>query len=241
MPVRTIDDKTSDTLVVVPGEGFWTGSSTLPHLHQYLKSSSDPNEDRTPGPFACPQVCWRATVSPYTPSMDRVVRRGRLPDPLTPLVGRDADMREVERLLGEHRLVTLTGAGGSGKTRVAIAVASRGDDATFVALEDAHDIDAVVVQVADSLGITERLGTDLPATVESYLAGHRMLLVLDNFEQVLQAAALVHGFLEAAPDLRVLVTSRAPLRIAGEQEWEVQPLDPDSAFRIFVQRATAVR
>jgi predicted ATPase len=162
---------------------------------------------------------------------------------LTSLIGREADIREVERLLGEHRLVTLTGAGGSGKTRVAIAVASRwrGDGAAFVTLEDTHDIEEVVVAVADALGITERPGTDLVATVESYLADRRLLLVLDNFEQVLPAAPLVSGFLEAAPGLRILVTSRAPLRIAGEQEWEVMPLDPDSAFRMFAQRATAVR
>ena len=161
--------------------------------------------------------------------MDRVARRGRLPDPLTSLIGREADIREVERRLGEHRLVTLTGAGGSGKTRLAIAVASRSsaEDVTFVALEDAHDITAVVVGVADALAITERPGTDLVATVESYLADRRLLLVLDNFEQVLAAAPLVSGFLEAASGIRVLVTSRAPLRIAGEQEWEVQPLDAE--------------
>src|SRR4051812_28174766 len=125
--------------------------------------------------------------------MDRVARRGRLPDPLTSLIGRDSEIREIERMLRQHRLVTLTGAGGSGKTRVAIAVAWRwaGEGAIFVALEDTHDAKAVVVRVADALSITERPGTDLVAAVESYLADRQLLLVLDNFEQVLPAAPLV--------------------------------------------------
>src|SRR5262245_40436312 len=107
--------------------------------------------------------------------MEGAPRRGRLPSPVTPLIGRDADIQEVERILHEHRLVTLTGAGGSGKTRLAIAVASRlggsqRDGTTFIALEDLHDSAGVIISVAGALGITEGAGTDLVASVESYLA-----------------------------------------------------------------------
>ena len=147
-------------------------------------------------PHLVPTGVGEQLYRPYTHARDGSRSTTRTTaGPLTSLIGREADIREVERLLGEHRLVTLTGAGGSGKTRVAIAVASRsrGDGATFVALEDTHDIEEVVVQVADALGITERPGTDLVATVESYLADRRLLLVLDNFEQVLPAAPLVQG------------------------------------------------
>src|SRR5262245_22114611 len=122
-------------------------------------------------------------------------RWGRLPSPVTPLIGRDDDVAAVERLLDDHRLVTLTGAGGSGKTRVAIAVASRlsdrhRDGARFVALQDARARTSVVTAVAESLGVTERPGIDLAATVEGYLSDRDLLLVLDNFEQVLEAAPL---------------------------------------------------
>jgi predicted ATPase/DNA-binding CsgD family transcriptional regulator len=174
------------------------------------------------------------------------VRLGRLPHPVTALIGREADIRAVERLLDEHRLVTLTGAGGSGKTRMAIEVAARvrdrlRDGAIFVPLQDTRDRAGVLMTIADALGVQERGGIDLVDGVEGYLADREVLLVLDNFEQVIAAAPLVTGFLEAAPELRVIVTSRTPLRIAGEQESEVAPLDAEAAMRVFIERATAVR
>jgi predicted ATPase/DNA-binding CsgD family transcriptional regulator len=173
-------------------------------------------------------------------------RHGRLPTPATRLIGREADIRAVERLLEDHRLVTLTGAGGSGKTRVAIEVASRlrhryQDGARFVAVQDARDRHGVIAAVADALAVTERVDSGLLEGIETLLEDREILLVLDNFEQVLEAASLVSGLLEAAPRLSVIVTSRAPLRIAAEQEREVLPLDPASASRIFVERLVAVR
>src|SRR6476646_4207935 len=107
------------------------------------------------------------------------VRRGRLPSPLTALIGRDGDILDVERLLADHRLVTLTGAGGSGKTRVAIAVAARlrdqlSDGADFVDLQDPRDSDGVVAAMADSLAVTERPGMSLVDSIVDYLADRQV-------------------------------------------------------------------
>lgn len=172
-------------------------------------------------------------------------RVGRLPEPATALHGREEDIETTKGLLDSHRLVTLTGTGGSGKTRLAVAVASElrddyADGVTFVALQDSRSRTAVAATIATAVGF-RGLDIDDEQRLAAYLAEREMLLVLDNFEQVLTAATLVSSMLEAAPSIGVLVTSRAPLRISGEQEYEVLPLADDAAVALFVERARAVR
>ena len=184
-----------------------------------------------------------------------------LPEPATALVGRERDVEAVVGLIRhpENRLVTLTGPGGVGKTRLSTEVAwallaagSFPDGASFVALAPLEDASLVLPTIAQALldaGETE--GRSSFASLRAYLRDKRLLLVLDNFERLLGAAPEVATLLEACPGLAVLATSRAPLRIRGEREYPVAPLavpDPTRAPRLedvadapavelFVQRA----
>ncbi len=184
-----------------------------------------------------------------------------VPSPPTLLVGREREISEIWDLLhtGETRLVTLTGPGGVGKTRLAVEVATQPDQSlpdgvAFVVLAPIADPALVIPTVARSLGLVEAPGQPILGTVAHHLRHRRMLLVLDNFEQVIEASREVCELVMSCPELRVLVTSRAPLRVRGEQEYPVGPLDlPDlsrvptpedaarsNAVRLFVERAGAV-
>ena len=185
-----------------------------------------------------------------------------LPVPATPLVGREREVDEVGRMLlaDDVREVTLTGPGGVGKTRVALAAGAalqrRFDDGVvFVELGSVTAPDLVPAAVAGALGVL-RSGPQPPMdNVTSYLADKRLTLVLDNFEQVTDAAPVIADVLAAAPAVKVLTTSRTPLRISGEHEFPVPPLSlpepgtaPDvvrlehyEAVRLFVVRAQAAR
>jgi predicted ATPase len=153
------------------------------------------------------------------------------PVPATKLIGRDHDVRELSRLVRaqRHRLVVLTGAGGIGKTRLALAVLERTrrhwpDGAAFVDLSPVSDAQTVPEVIASGLGFVGQ-GNETPVeTLTRRLAGRHMLLVIDNFEQVLAAAPVVSQLLERSPGLHVLVTSRVVLRLRGEKEWRVEPL-----------------
>jgi predicted ATPase len=155
---------------------------------------------------------------------------GALPAPVTPLLGREREVAAVEDLVVKEdvRLVTLTGPGGVGKTRLAVEAARRlspdfADGVRFVELAAVSAADLVAGAIATGLGLNtsaSRLVTD----VESYLRARRLLLVLDNFEHVVGAAPLLTELLMAAPGLVVLVTSRAVLRLRGEHELPVPPL-----------------
>jgi non-specific serine/threonine protein kinase len=151
-------------------------------------------------------------------------------------VGRAEELAEARRLLAGNRLLTLTGPGGCGKTRLAIALASIvADDLPecvhFVSLAAITDPDLVPVSIAQSIGLQDARGRSLLEHLSGYVGDADVLLVLDNFEQVLPAADFVADLLGACPELRILVTSRAPLHVSGEQEVPVPPLrvpDPGS-------------
>ena len=184
---------------------------------------------------------------------------GAVPVPATPLVGRDDDAAAVSGLVRDEgvRLVTLTGPGGVGKSRLAVEVAQRlgpgfEDGVRFVELGSVRSAELVTAAIAAALGLSTsggRLITDL----KSYLRTRRLVLVLDNFEQVVGAAPLVAELLGAAPGVVALVTSRMVLRLSGEHEFPVPPLlvppigaGGDAAdvqrcasVRLFVQRAQA--
>lgn len=157
--------------------------------------------------------------------------RHSLPAQTTPLIGREVEVRAVCDLLHrtDTRLVTITGPGGVGKTRLALAVAAhRPDDfahgVCVVNLAPIDDASLVPPTVAKTLEIQEQDGRPLAKTLLAYLQNRQLLLVLDNFEQVLPAAVQVADWLAACPQLTVLVTSRAVLRVYGEHEYPVQPL-----------------
>lgn len=161
-----------------------------------------------------------------------------LPVDLTSFVGRRAEVSEVKRLLTAVRLVTLTGVGGVGKTRLASRVAAEmhrrfADGVTWVPLGDLRDPSLLAQAVEDRLAISERVGRDPRAIVVNHLRRRTMLLVLDNAEHLLDACAeLVDDLLQSAPGLRILVTSRQALNVGGERPLAVAPLlvpTPDQA------------
>src|SRR5436190_8257959 len=171
---------------------------------------------------------------------------------LTALLGRDADVQTLRRWLADPaaRLITLTGPGGAGKTRLALEVAraNAADGASrllFAGLAAVRDAALVAPAIADILGVLGATGLDLPRRVRAACDGTPTLLVLDNFEQVLDAAPLVADLLAAVAALRVLVTSRSPLRIRGEREYAVGPLaidgDVDATSPADLARSPAVR
>jgi predicted ATPase/RsiW-degrading membrane proteinase PrsW (M82 family) len=184
-----------------------------------------------------------------------------LPVPSSRLIGRERELTETAALLRGHdlRILTLVGPGGTGKTRLALELASGLADefasgAVFVSLSAITDPALLPATVADALEVREVPGELLEASLRDYLRDKQLLLVLDNFEHVLAAAPLAGELVGAAPALKVLATSRAPLRISGEQEYEVPPLSlPETsnyadgealqryeAVVLFVERARAV-
>jgi len=160
-----------------------------------------------------------------------------LPVPLTALVGREEELATLLELLRGRRLVTLTGPGGCGKTRLALEVGARvagglaeeRREVLFVPLAETHEVEAVPGTVARLLGLPERPDRPRLEGLVGYLRGRRALLILDNFEQILGAAPFVTDLLRSCPDLTVLVTSRSVLGVEGEQEQPVAPLSVAAA------------
>jgi predicted ATPase/DNA-binding SARP family transcriptional activator len=172
-------------------------------------------------------------------SAARPAARSRLPAPITPLVGREREIEELAALLrGAARLVTLTGPGGTGKTRLAVAAAAAlqddfADGAHFVDLSALRDPATVAPAIAHALEL------DAEADLVPQLRDRRLLLVLDNFEQVIDAAPLAGALLVEAAGVRVLATSRMRLDVYGEHEFVVDPLEPDEGIELFSSRARA--
>src|SRR5215211_1467307 len=196
----------------------------------------------------------RARGVPLTPPAERFVAllrerlspaettlppNSNLPLPTTALVGREQELAEATALLRDgSRLVTFTGAGGSGKTRLALEAGAAlvddfADGVYLVELAPLRDPDDVAAAIAEVLVVS-------PDELQARLRDARILLVLDNFEHLLEAAPIVRDLLRQAPGSTVLATSRLPLRLPGEREYRVEPLDVDAAMELFVTRAREV-
>jgi predicted ATPase/class 3 adenylate cyclase len=184
-------------------------------------------------------------------------RPGNLPRPLTGFVGRERELARLIDLVRGHHLVTLTGAGGTGKTRLALKAAeelrdSLPDGAFFVDLSALRDPALVPLAITQALRLGVDPGGDALHAASGYLRDREALLLVDNFEQVIEAANVVEELLAAASRLRVLVTSRSPLGMYGEQELELPPFDVPAdasaellsaspAVALFVDRARDVK
>ncbi len=167
----------------------------------------------------------------------RTLDATNLPVAASPLLGREREIAELVDLLDDRRLVTITGPGGTGKTRVALQVAAElvgtvSDGVFWVALGPLTDPGLVSIEIAQAIGAPDDLG--------GFLRDRELVLLLDNFEHLLSAAATVADLLATAAGLRVLATSRAPLRISGELEYPLDPLEPSDAVALFVERARGV-
>jgi len=197
-----------------------------------------------PEPIRLYQLTDPRLPSGFPPLRTSRARSGDLPVQLTSFVGREKELTEVARLLESHRCVTLTGAGGSGKTRLAIEAASAAetaDGAWFVDLAVVQEPDLVAEAIAAVLGVRSE-GGDVAQSLLEYLANREVLLVLDNCEHVIEAcAAVARKLLESSPRVRVLATSREPLEVLGEVVWPVPTLDEDVAEDLFRARAELAR
>jgi predicted ATPase/class 3 adenylate cyclase len=198
-----------------------------------------------PAPERLYQLYVPELRSEFPPLRTETPGLGELPSRLTSFIGREADVAAVVALLGANRLVTITGPGGIGKTSLAVETArvaadDFGDGAWFVPLADVEDAATVRSVMARALGLFDAPGRSAAEALGPYLKDRSVLLVLDNFEHLLDSAGDIAHVLEASPRSRVMVTSRAPLRIPGEQEYPLDPLG-DAGVRLFVERARAVR
>jgi len=187
--------------------------------------------------------------------------RGQLPVRLTPLVGRESELGDIVQALQRTRLITLTGPGGAGKTRLALASAQQAEasfpsGACWVALAQIDDPAIAGQAVATQLGVPDTPGQDAVEAIAKHLADHHVLVVLDNCEHLAETAAVLAEYLLAAcPALVLLATSREALGVEGELSWQVPPLSlPASeraptatvlagsdAVKLFEQRAQLVR
>ena len=185
--------------------------------------------------LSAPQRLYQLGDTSFPPL--RTLYRTNLPIQSAPLVGRGRELDEAGALLRSNRLLTLTGPGGSGKTRLALQLAAEAveqfpDGVFWVPLQALRDPDLVEHAIEVSVGADEGL-------IE-HVAGKHLLVLLDNFEQVVEAAPTVASLLSSTPNAKVLVTSREPLQLEPERRYPVEPLPDDDAEVLFIQRARAV-
>jgi predicted ATPase/class 3 adenylate cyclase len=211
-----------------------------------------------------PEHLWQLVIpdlrSDFAPIASFGSTPNNLPTRLTTFLGREAEIDEVGELLEGHRLLTLTGPGGTGKTRLSLEVAARmlpryPDGVYFVELGSITDPELVLPTIAQALSLPDRGGRGTDERLIDFLGERHTLLVLDNFEQVIQAAPEIGRLLAAAPNIAILSSSRSALQISGEQEYSVPPLrlpDPKAlpaldqlsqyeAVALFIERARAVK
>ena len=195
------------------------------------------------------QLCHPDLDTEFPPlrAVGSIVPHG-LPVPLTRFIGRVALMNDVVKVLPDNRLVSLVGAGGVGKSRLAVQIAAQaaaefGGGVWFVDLGQHDDPGLVPVAVMRALGVPDQPGHDATDTLAQFLLDRHLLLVLDNCEHLVDAcAALTVALLGACPQLTILATSREPIRVPGELTWRVPPLSlTDEAIELFIDRARLVR
>ncbi len=231
---RALDDHSQQLLKTVPRRGYLFTADVI-------QLATKPDHLPATGPFDL-------SDDRELPSAKIARKRRDLPIPRTSLIGREQQVAEATELLlrRDVRLLSFTGPGGAGKTRLAIAVATAIADRfpaglQFVGLASITNPGLVATALADALEIQQIASRTVPQLIGDQLRNSGpFLLLLDNFEQILPAAAVLAETLEACPSLKILVTTRACLRIYGEQEFPVAPLAENSAIELFVQRATAV-
>jgi predicted ATPase/class 3 adenylate cyclase/DNA-binding CsgD family transcriptional regulator len=202
-----------------------------------------------PRPERVVQLCHPDLVNEFPPlRVAKAIVSQRIPVQLSRFVGRDADLVQLRELLADNRLVTLTGAGGVGKTRLAIQVAGQvagefGGGVWYVDLAPITDPAVVPIAVARALGLPDQPGRSTMDTITRFVADRQMLVVLDNCEHLLDASTeLVVALLGAAPGLTLLATSREAIGVAGEVGWRVPSLSlADDAIELFADRARHAR
>jgi predicted ATPase/class 3 adenylate cyclase len=200
------------------------------------------------GPQRLYQLCIDGLDGEFPPPRTIGGPVTNLPALTTPLVGRGRELEAVRSLLLDEatRLVTLTGPGGIGKTRLALQVASDAaeqfpDGVYAVLLAPITDPGVVPLEMGHVLGIEAAAGESMTGALKSELANRRTLILLDNFEHLGEAAPFVADLLSACRGLKAIVTSREPLRIAAERQYPVPPLPESEAVMLFTERARAVR
>ena len=195
-----------------------------------------------------PESLWQVAadgLAPEFPPLKSIdARPNNLPTQLTSFVGREAELEEAGRLLAANRLLTLTGPGGTGKTRLSLQVAANAaddypDGIFFVALETVREPALVATRLLSAVGLPETGTRPAETVLREWLAEKHVLFVLDNLEQVLGAGPIIADLLRAAPGLTVLATSRAALRVSGEQDYPVPglPTPPDPSHLTALERA----
>lgn len=202
-----------------------------------------------PQPEHVLQLCHPGLRSEFPPlRTTKVAHSQHLPVQLTNFIGRRDELPELRRLLDGNRVVTLTGAGGVGKTRLAIEVASRsadvfGNEVWYVDLAPITDPELVAVTVARALGLADRPGLSTMNALQKFVGERRILVLLDNCEHLIDAvAAVVVGLVSTCPRLTMLATSREPVGVAGEVTWRVPSLSlTNEAIELFTDRARLAR